>query len=190
MVDTGGPGLGDVGRGGRGRVVMEGWARVVAGRGCGPGGLAVTMLGSRGGRRGAAMVELAVVLPLLLFMLVAGTDFARAYRDLVVVTDRARSAAVAATQGNGNPSTTVADADWLASIQQAAAADTSGSGVGAPTVAVAPGQLSAVPASDPYVTVTVSSPFATIITYPGIPHSFTISRSVRMRLQPTAYRMK
>ena len=139
-------------------------------------------------RSGAAIVELALVLPPLLFMFVAATDFARAFHDGVIVTDRARLGAIYASQNVGTPGLPANDTTWQSGTLAAALADATEL-VGAPTVVVAPAALSAIPSGNPYVAVTVSCPFQTILTYPGIPSQMTISRTVRMRLQPTTYRM-
>jgi hypothetical protein len=66
------------------------------------------------------------------------------------------------------------------SIQQAALAD-SGNLSPAPTVSSTTGTDTS---GNNYVEVTVSYPFQGIINYPGIPSSFTISRTVRMAVSP------
>lgn len=152
-----------------------------------------TTVGMGGGRRsrrrrGAALAELALTLPLLLFLLVAATDFARAFHDSVIVTDRARLGALAASQNVGTPGSPRDDASWRAAILAAVAAD-GGELATPPAVVIAPSALSQVPTGNPYVAITVTSPFRTVMSYPGIPSQLTISRTVRMRLQPTSYRM-
>ena len=140
-------------------------------------------------RRGAALVEVVLALPLLMFMMVASTDFARAYHDLIIVTERARSGAIYASHNVGTPTTTVPDATWQAGTIAAALADKADLAATS-QVTISPSKLSAIPASNPNVSVTVASPFQTIFTYPGIPSQSTITRTFTMRLQPTAYRMK
>src|SRR5262245_16633548 len=50
-------------------------------------------------RRGAATVELAILLPLLAFLFVIGVDFARLYHPYVAVTNAARSGAMYGSDG-------------------------------------------------------------------------------------------
>ena len=38
--------------------------------------------------------------------------------------------------------------------------------------------------SDPYVAVTATYSFTTLVTYPGIPHTMPLSRTVKMRVLP------
>ena len=140
-------------------------------------------------RKGAALVELALILPLLLFSLIAATDFARAFHDLVIVTDRARLGALYASQNVGLPGHMAQDLTWQDGIVAAVSADCAELSL-TPAVMISPSALSSIPASDPYVSVTVTSPFQTVMTYPGIPSQIKLTQTIRMRLQPTVYRMK
>jgi Flp pilus assembly protein TadG len=136
--------------------------------------------GSRLGK-GAAMVEMVLILPMLSFVLVASADFSRAFHDFVTITDSARNGSLYASQNPTLPSTT-----YQAGIANAATIDAGGMKT-TPTVTTATGNLGV---GNSYIDVTVSNPFSTLMTYPGIPSPITISRKIRMRVQPTTYRMQ
>ena len=137
---------------------------------------------SRGrARRGAALVELVITLPMLSFILVASTDFARGFHDLVTITDCARNGSLYASQNS-----TLAPSAYNSGVTSSALAGSGGMST-TPTVTTSSGSLGT---QNNYVDVTVSNPFQTLAPYPGIPSSMTISRTIRMRVQPTAYRMQ
>src|SRR5687767_1445455 len=89
-------------------------------------------LASAGQRRGAAAVEFALVLPLLLVLTVAAVDFARVYHYSQIVTDCARTGAMFAS----NPD--VADPSPYETAEEAALAGAA-SLKPAPTVEIAQG---------------------------------------------------
>jgi Flp pilus assembly protein TadG len=132
-------------------------------------------------RKGAAMVEMVLILPMLSFVLVASADFSRAFHDFVTITDSARNGSLYASQ---NP--TLSSAAYQSGITNAATIDAGGMKT-TPTVSTASGNLGA---GNSYVDVTVSNPFSTLTTYPGVPSPITITRKIRMRVQPTTYRMQ
>jgi Flp pilus assembly protein TadG len=132
-------------------------------------------------RAGAAMVEMVMILPMFSFVLVASADFSRAFHDYVTITDSARNGALFASQ---NP--TLASPNYLSGTTSAATVDASGMKT-TPTVSLASGSLG--PGNN-YVDVTVSNPFSTLTPYPGISSSITLTRTIRMRVQPTTYRMQ
>lgn len=127
------------------------------------------------GRTGAAAIELAVLLPLLVFLFVIGTDFARVFYLSLTLTNCARSGALYAS----DPS--VADESPYSSVEQAALADAANLSP-KPTVASAEGLDEA---GIGYVVVTVSSTFDTITKFPGVPSQIQLKRSVRMTIAPT-----
>jgi Flp pilus assembly protein TadG len=126
-------------------------------------------------RAGAAAVELALLLPLLVFLFVVGTDFARVFYLSLTLTNCARAGALYAS----DPS--VQDESPYSNVEQAALADaanltpqpqvTSNYGFDASGVG--------------FVIVTVSRDFTTISSFPGVPKQLNISRSVRMSTAPT-----
>jgi Flp pilus assembly protein TadG len=125
-------------------------------------------------RRGAAVVELAVLLPLLCFLFVAGVDFARVYYHQITVANAASSGALYGARDDFR----AADTEG---IKQAALADAKNL-TPAPTVTSVTG-LDAL--EHPCVNVTVTWTFSTVSRYPFIPSTIELSRTVQMRVAPT-----
>jgi Flp pilus assembly protein TadG len=123
--------------------------------------------------RGAAAVEFALVSPLLAFLFLAGTDFARAYHASVVVNHCAFNGAAYACLS------TYDSASPYASLQQAALAD---AGNLSPTPSVS--STTGTDSNGSYVEVTVSHNFSTFGYLPGISNPYPIARTVRMRKNP------
>jgi Flp pilus assembly protein TadG len=129
--------------------------------------------GTRGRRRAAAVVELAVLLPFLMFVFIIGVDFARVFYHCVTLVNCARNGAV---YGSRDP-THAAD---TAGIQAAALADATNLKP-APTITV----VNTTDADGhPCVQVTAAFTFRMITSYAGIPSSFDLSRTVQMRVAP------
>lgn len=122
--------------------------------------------GSKSQRRGAAAVELAILLPLLCFMFMATVDFARVFYFSIVVTNCARSGAVHASDVSQSP---------YASVREAVLADSG-------NLAPAPGV--SVQETSSYVEVTVTHAFQTIAKYPGIPSEVVLRRTIRAQKSP------
>ena len=124
-------------------------------------------------RPAVAAVELAVLLPFLVFVFVIGVDFARVFYHCVTLTNCARNGAI---YGSADP-THAAD---TAGIQAAALAD-------ATNLSPTPTVTSAT-ATDadghPCVQVTVTYTFQMLTNYVGIPSAFNLSRTVQMRVAP------
>jgi Flp pilus assembly protein TadG len=141
-------------------------------------------LNDRGSRRAAAAAELALVLPVLTFLMLATVDFARCFYAYITITNCARNGALwacdPATQSQ-SPYTT---------LTQAAQADAQGNLSPLPTVDAATysstvnGTSSTTAVSNGYVQVTVRWTFTTLIDYSafGIPHTTNLSRTVCMRM--------
>jgi Flp pilus assembly protein TadG len=133
-------------------------------------------LNRRQERRGVAAVELALLLPFLVFLFVLAVDYGRIFFFSVTITNCARAGAVWASdpfEQSESPYTTVS---------QAALAE-------APNFSPQPSVSSAYGADangDPYVDVTVTGTFNTITRYPGVPSSTTLTRRIRMRVAPNA----
>lgn len=125
-------------------------------------------------RRGAALLEFAVLLPLLLFLAVLAVDFGRIFHDDCVVANAARAGAVYA----GASAATATDVAGITRVAQAAAADLDGAAV---TVAVAAGTDSA---NGPCVDVTVSAHFQSSTAY-LVPGTILLSHRARARVLPT-----
>jgi Flp pilus assembly protein TadG len=131
----------------------------------------------RSGRRfGAAVVELAIALPLLLFLVVAGVDFARVYYNAQIIADCARTGALYAA----NPD--LADKTIYESVEQAAL-------VGAqdlkpaPTVTVSYGTDEL---DQRYAEVKVTQRFSLLCSYPVVASNWDVTRTARARLFPAA----
>ncbi|MHC5540094.1 TadE family protein [Singulisphaera rosea] len=125
--------------------------------------------------RGAAAVELAMLLPFLCYACIATVDFGRVFSDLIKVNNCARNGALFAADPAFASSTN------FASAQDAALADASGMSP-APTVSSTSGTDAS---GNQYVEVTVTYTFQSLTAYPGIPSSVTLTRKVRMMKTPT-----
>lgn len=129
--------------------------------------------GRRGSaRRGQALVELALIVPLLVLMLAIAADFGRAFTAYIAVSSAAREGAAFGMMSPANAANTNA-------IRAAALADSPAIWGVAPTVASGTGTD-----GDGYafVNVTVSYTFTPIIRVPPIPNSIDMTRTVRMRV--------
>jgi Flp pilus assembly protein TadG len=126
---------------------------------------------SRSVRSGTVAVELAVVLPLLMFLAVIGVDFARVFSRAMVLQAAARNACVYASQDSDTAANTAA-------IKAVALKDLT-------DVAPTPTVVSSVfTGTDglPYVKVTVSMTFKTVTNFPGVPSNSQLIRSTTMRV--------
>jgi hypothetical protein len=129
------------------------------------------------GRRrltGAATVELAFVLPLLLFLFVAGMDYARVFHASVIVAHAARNGALFASDAN------VMDRSPYGSLEEALASDASE--LRGPLVITTHEGIDL--RGYKWVEVTARHTFHTVLNYPGIPSEVEIVRAVRMRKIP------
>lgn len=122
--------------------------------------------------RGAAAVELALLLPFLCFIFFVVADYSRLIADVLAVVDCARNGALFAADPN------LASNTPYVSIEQAALASADGLSP-APSVITTYGTDAN---NHDYVEVTVSHTFKTMIDYPGIPHEVAIRRTIRMRV--------
>jgi Flp pilus assembly protein TadG len=129
---------------------------------------------AKAARLGAAVVEFAFLLPLIVFLLVVCVDYARIFYYSLTVTNCARNGAV----WGCDP--TVATYSTYTSVSQAALADASNL---TPTPTVTSQTVTV--GSDSYIEVTVNYTFNTITRYPLVPSSVDISRTVRMRMEKT-----
>jgi Flp pilus assembly protein TadG len=117
-----------------------------------------------------AVVELAVLLPLLVFLFIVTVDFARVYYFSLTLQNCARAGALYASDPY------VADESPFASVEEAALSDATNLSP-APTIT----QTSGSDASGrSYVEVTAAHSFKSITGYLGIPKILNITRSVRM----------
>lgn len=126
----------------------------------------------RGASRGQALVELALIVPLLVIMLGVAADFGRAFTAYITVSSAAREGASFGMMSSAN----AANANG---IRDAALADAPTIWGVAPTVSSSPGTDFQ---SYPQVTVTVNYTFTPILRIPPIPNSVDMSRTVVMRV--------
>src|SRR5688572_5434337 len=120
--------------------------------------------------RGVAVVELAVLLPLLVLLFVIAVDVARVFYFSLSLTNCARAGALYASDP------TAADESPFASAQAAALADATNL-TPQPTITSTTGIDSS---GRRYVSVTASYTFQTVTGFPGIPTSVPLQRTVRM----------
>jgi Flp pilus assembly protein TadG len=121
------------------------------------------------------VVELAVLLPLLVFLFVIAVDFARVFYYSVTLTNCARAGAMYASDP-----TTSAESPF-ASTEEAALADATNLSP-APTITT----VSGVDGGRPYVEVTAAYTFRTITGFPGIPNQVNLTRKVRMNVSASS----
>lgn len=148
-----------------------------------------TRMGITFGRRGSAAVESAVLLPLLTLLALGATDFARFSFAYI-------SVATAARNGAAYGSRSISNALDKAGIATAACDEMSsvrGSTNSNPSVIskrIREGDADSNDAADylgpddSYIRVTTQFQFDTILRYPGLASTVTISRTVRMRVMP------
>jgi Flp pilus assembly protein TadG len=143
-------------------------------------------------RRGQSAVELALIAPLLIFVLVAATDFSRAY----FMSIGAANAARAGVQYGAQSTTTASDTPGM---KQAACADFGISNLSTcqTTLNPTPSNFCECPPSashvscssttcsgrEMYVQVNTSAHFQTLLNYPGIPSTVSLNESALMRAE-------
>lgn len=154
---------------------------------------------SRRNRPAAAAVELAVLLPFLVYIAAIGTDWARLLYHTITIETCARSGALALSDqvawyrvpGNSNRSTPYPTAfaatgtPALTTAQQSVLETaTRAEDPGLPAAATIAASQSTDAAGNPAVTVTVTRTFTTITRFPGVPSTQTLSRAVSLRVFP------
>ena len=141
-------------------------------------------------RRGTAATEMAILLPVFVFLLVATIDYARIFYYGVILTNCARNGAQWASNpyNTNSPSqspyadvTTAALAD-APSLSQAPRVVAKYSKTASPTPYTSTTPIAATSTSTAYVEVTVTWTFTTLIPCPGIPSTVTLSRAARMEI--------
>lgn len=124
---------------------------------------------------GQSLVELALTLPILAFLLIGGLDLARGFTALTGVQGAARSAAEAASLGR-----VTTDAEIVS-----AARDDLGRtpGVAASLAAVSVTRSTG-PTAEQLLTVHVAYTFRTVVAWPMIPNALQLERTTTLRLPP------
>ncbi len=129
-------------------------------------------------RRGAASVEFAIVLPILLTVLLGATDFGRFSHSRIAIVNAARCGAAYA---NMNPYDSTNPAPWNAGVKKAVTDDVS------EVAAFNPAALSVTTTvvSDGgglnRISVTVNYPFRMLIDWPLLPATLDLQDTVVMR---------
>jgi Flp pilus assembly protein TadG len=126
-------------------------------------------------RSGAAAAEFAAMLPFLVLLFMIGVDFCRAFYASLTLSDCARNGAIWATDP------TTPQLSKYPSLQSAGVADASNLNP-APTVTSRSGTDGS---GQLYVDVTATYPFKTLLAYPGFSNPIVLSKTVRMRVQPS-----
>ena len=126
-------------------------------------------------RKAVAVVELALVLPLLLVLFVVAVDFARVFYNAQVITDCARTAALFASNPDLSDKLTYTDAAELA-LQCAQDLNP------LPTLTISRGKDSL---SQEYVEAVVTQQFELLFPL-TLQRTFIITRTARARLHPSA----
>jgi Flp pilus assembly protein TadG len=133
---------------------------------------------TRADRRGAAAVEFAVVLPLLVTVLLGATDFGRFSYSSIAIANAARSGAA---YGSMNPFDSTTQATWQTALTQAVVDELSQSTAFDTTKLTV--TITAVTESSGLrrVSVQVTYPFKTTISSTFVPSSFNLQETVVMR---------
>jgi Flp pilus assembly protein TadG len=139
-------------------------------------------------RRGAAVVELAVLLPFLAFMFVIAVDWARIFYYSIAVTNCARNGAMymSLQQSAKTTSAPYTDSGYVNLYVNSASPVTAAALADAPNLQPTP-TVASTNGSDSngsYVEVTVSYPFQTVTNFPGVPANTSVTRTVRMYVPP------
>jgi Flp pilus assembly protein TadG len=158
--------------------------------------------GRRGSERGAALIELAVSLPLLAAVLIGTIDFARAFYMAIELTDAARAGAqygavsdIQAFDSAGILAATLAASPRLSLVSGDVTLDTpsaicrcvANDGSSFPTASVAcdGSTCSGSQHIISTVTVRVTKTFNRVGGFPGIPRTMVITRSATLRVSPS-----
>lgn len=125
------------------------------------------------GRKGTAAVELAVLVPFLMFLFVIAVDYARIFYYSLTLENCARNGALCASNAYNYPMP-------YSNPTQAALADGASLNPPLKSTDVQVDNNS----TNSTVTVTINYTFQTITNYPGLPSSVNLVRSVEMRVAP------
>jgi hypothetical protein len=135
-------------------------------------------------RRGAAAAELAVLLPLLVFIFLVGTDYCRIFYYSLTITNCARNGALFGS-GVANSQNWQNNDALIATIREATVAD--GAKLNPPVTA---DNVAVVKARDAdghaVVQVSVTYQFNTLTGFPGIPNTVNLIRTAQLRIAPLA----
>lgn len=129
-------------------------------------------------RRGAVLVEFAILLPVLVAIVLGCVDFGRFAYTYIAVSNAARAGAFFASTQPVDSKTWNA---WVLAVQQASVNEMSvnftASQISVPTPVMVTDSNGL-----KTVQVQVSYPFETIVNWPGMPHRMTLRHAVAMRV--------
>lgn len=130
-------------------------------------------------RDGAAAVEFAIVLPVLLMLLLGAADFGRCFQTSIAMTNAARAGA---EYGSMHPFDNSSQGAWQTAVQQAAIDELSGSTMFDVTRLTV--TTSSVTESDGLKRISVHTtyPFTTIFNLAYVPATITVSGTAVMRV--------
>ena len=138
-----------------------------------------------GQRQGAAALEFALVLPLLLLMMIGTIDFGRFAHSLIAVTNASRAGAGFASL---HPTTKATLAGWQAKVRATVLAELAqtlqSTGLVANDVTIsvpAPATVGNGASARKSVSVTVTIPFRNIVSWPLLPQNVTLTRTTVFR---------
>jgi Flp pilus assembly protein TadG len=146
------------------------------------------VLGKRPGRRGGALVELAVAIPFLVLVCVGVMDYGRVYFTAVAVANAARAGAewgsipIIGHAYENAAQESFAKLDGAEAGTMTVAASTSCK-CGETTVTCGASLCAGYGEQKVYVTVTATKTVSLLLPYPGLPSSVTISRAATFRAQ-------
>lgn len=125
-------------------------------------------------RNGAVAVELAILLPMLMFLAVIGVDYARIFSRSLILETASRNGGWYACQD----STHAADTAGIQAVASKDLTDVSDTtNVTSSTYTGTDGFM--------HVTVTVSMTFSTITNFPGVPYQTNLTRTTDFRVCPS-----
>jgi Flp pilus assembly protein TadG len=131
-------------------------------------------------RRGAALVEMAIILPLLITIVLACIDFGRFGSAYITITNAARAGAGV---GSNSKVTTVTLDTWRTRIRAAATNEFTGqTGVNVNRLTVPDPELIVEQSGLRRVRVRANYQFQMIVPWPLLPNQVTMSRTVEMRM--------
>jgi len=138
--------------------------------------------------RGQSAGELAIAVPVLALLLVVAADFARVFFFSIAVNNAARAGAqygsqsvITAADINGMKNAATTDGTNVPSLAATASQCTCESPSG--SVAACAASYCTANATATFVEVDTSAPFTTIVNYPGVPHSLTLTGKAVMQVQ-------
>ena len=136
---------------------------------------------------GQSLVETALFLPILVFLILAGGDMARGYAMQIAVQNGARAGAEAAAI-DYTPTKVEAEARAKDEMSRTPGIDITSPGLTVQVVFHSGGFVDNTCASPPttsnpcFATVTVTMPWRTVTAWPLIPNTFTFNRSTTVRM--------